>query len=501
MPHHPIWSILLIFVLHVISAKDAATAFDGDDDSARKTDAAADEPAQALTVIAYASSAGPARHLVSFSKRFGLDLHLIGVGRPWGGFNDKITGFSRFIEGLENAQSSSIVLVLDAYDTVPICSADELLSKFNAFGADIVMSTGKDCWPDPNVEAFLLERLSDDERASRPFLPWFLCPNSGAIMGRHDAMLSMFRRVHQMVTAGNGSCADFEGNEFTKNTQSDQRCYTSYYTENVRFHEMEAAEGETEGVSEGVLDLSDLDGDAPPSLNKEFYDGIKMALDYDNALFLSTGGMMFMDIELDIGSEGAISMRSKVSNSSFCVLHGNGPGVILWRSFVKQMKHRGALFVDDYVLRVGSDLFHWMLWWVIMPCERLSHWMSVHFGFDLGFHSTTFTEEVIWNFHIGTFLAIVIAVAIPLGLWYRFRFRAKMKRRPRRKESGGGGDDFCPKKGRKKESGSEKKGRKKEHPLSAAISKGLGGLEIMVQHNGKSSTLALSLLGGRDKEC
>ena len=166
---------------------------------------------QKLTVIAYASNAQPARHLVTFADRFGLDFHLIGVDRPWGGFNDKITGFSSFIENIENAHNSSIVLVLDAYDTVPICNADEFLAKFNSFGADIVMSTGKDCWPDPNVESFLMERLSVDERQSHPFFPWFLCPNSGAIMGRHDAMLSMFRRVHKLVNLGNGSCSDFEG--------------------------------------------------------------------------------------------------------------------------------------------------------------------------------------------------------------------------------------------------------------------------------------------------
>eukprot|EP00486_Rosalina_sp_Unknown_P015545 CAMPEP_0201593780 /NCGR_PEP_ID=MMETSP0190_2-20130828/191292_1 /ASSEMBLY_ACC=CAM_ASM_000263 /TAXON_ID=37353 /ORGANISM="Rosalina sp." /LENGTH=180 /DNA_ID=CAMNT_0048053125 /DNA_START=235 /DNA_END=774 /DNA_ORIENTATION=+ len=38
---------------------------------------------QKLTLIGYASDDGPARHLKSFSKRYNLDLHLIGVGKPW----------------------------------------------------------------------------------------------------------------------------------------------------------------------------------------------------------------------------------------------------------------------------------------------------------------------------------------------------------------------------------------------------------------------------------
>ena len=59
----------------------------------------------------------------------------------------------------------------------------------------------------------------------------------GAIMGKHDAMLSMFRRVQKLVAMGNGSCADFEGNKFSTNTQSDQRCYTTYYVELTKYHE------------------------------------------------------------------------------------------------------------------------------------------------------------------------------------------------------------------------------------------------------------------------
>ena len=414
---------------------------------------------QKLTLIGYASDDGPARHLVAFSKRYNLDLHLIGVGKPWGGFNDKINGFYKFIESIDNTHNESIILILDAYDTVPICHKDQLLKKFNSFNADIVISTGKDCWPDPNVENFLNDRLSEEEKEKYgKFFPWFLCPNSGAIMGKHDAMLSMLRRVAKLVHLGNGSCADFEGNKFTKNTQSDQRCYTTYYVELTKYHDYQkmiknltindikngAYNPQTKELD--ISKLSNMNGDHKKNKKasidgtvsksyflkhdkevEQYYAGITMKLDYANDLFLSMGGMMFMDIEINIKNKSYVSMRSKVTNGTSCVVHGNGPGVILFRSFIKQIKYDGDLDVPDLVLRVGVDFFHWILWWIMMPMERLSHWLSVTFGFDFGFHSTTFRPEVIWRFHVFTFVGVIIIVFIPLYYWYKYRFKPYIK--------------------------------------------------------------------------
>merc|ERR1712244_18359 len=90
-------------------------------------------------------------------------------------------------------------------------------------------------------------------------------------------------------------------------------------------------------------------------------------------------------------------------------------------------KNDGNLYVEDYVLRIGTDFFHWLLWWIIMPCERLSHWFSVNYHFDIGIHSTTFSEEVIWRFHVWTFVAAVLMFGIPLLYWYKFKFRKTVK--------------------------------------------------------------------------
>ena len=39
-----------------------------------------------------------------------------------------------------------------------------------------------------------------------------------------------------------------------------------------------------------------------------------MRLDYSNDIFLSMGGMMFMDIDTNIMNKTSISMRSKITN-------------------------------------------------------------------------------------------------------------------------------------------------------------------------------------------
>jgi len=503
---------------HAIDPSQSTSNTPSSSDIATQSNPVSPHKHQKLTVIGYASDAAPAHHLVSFAQRYQLDLHLIGVNKPWGGFNDKISGFYQFIESLDNEHNESIVMILDAYDTVPICHARELLDKFNAFEADIVMSTGKDCWPDPNVSDFLLQRLSDEDKEKYKFFPWFLCPNSGAIIGRHDAMLAMFGRVQKLVELGNGSCADFAGNKFSKNTQSDQRCYTTYFVELAKYHESRNANRTDDNAD--IVDVSkpirDKTVSADGTVSKRFfvehgdeeaiaryYKDITFKLDYTNELFLSMGGMMFMDIDTDIANETSITMRSKITNGSACILHGNGPGVILWRSYVKQIEHGGNLYIDDYVLRVGVDFFHWLLWWIIMPCERLSHWLSVTYHFDLGFHSTTFSETVIWRFHVWTFLAVVILLGVPLLYWYKYIFRANMKvsgRRHRRRHH----DHHQHHHDRNKKKYQLKLNREREkpqtpnlldpnHPITQQLVKGLVNLEIMVHTHNGASFPALSL--------
>ncbi len=45
----------------------------------------------------------------------------------------------------------------------------------------------------------------------------------------------------------------------------------------------------------------------------KYYHGIKMRLDYSNDLFLSVGGMMFMDFDVEMTNKAKhVSFRSKI---------------------------------------------------------------------------------------------------------------------------------------------------------------------------------------------
>merc|ERR1719510_278585 len=124
----------------------------------------------------------------------------------------------------------------------------------------------------------------------------------------------MFRRVKELVSIGNGSCNDFEGNKFSRNTQSDQRCYTTFYVELPKYHEYEIMKKNKTWIEnnkidpeDNVLDIAQLEHinrikraqseDGTVSKNyfishqedvEKFYKGITMKLDYGNDLFLST---------------------------------------------------------------------------------------------------------------------------------------------------------------------------------------------------------------------
>ena len=185
---------------------------------------------------------------------------------------------------------------------------------------------------------------------------------------------------------------------------------------------------------------------------------------------------------------GKISRFSAFS-SIFCVIF--------------HFQHNGKLFVDDYILRVGSDFFHWMLWWAVMPMEQLSHYVAVHYNTEpFQFHSTLFTEEVIWSFHIWSFVLIICAVGIPIAYWYKYKFRKNTKRR-RLRRSGKDHDDS--KDGHEDHDDKIKEMTRRtpfnhilnnNHPITQAINKGLVRLEIMVHdtHSGNRSSLPLSSL-------
>eukprot|EP00483_Globobulimina_turgida_P006775 UN06786 len=152
-----------------------------------------------------------------------------------------------------------------------------------------------------------------------------------------------------------------------------------------------------------------------------------MKLDYTNDLFVSMGGMKFMDFEINIDTQitpSSVLIRSKITNGTACILHGNGPGVVLWRSLIKQITHNGNVYINDYVSRVLFDLFIYAVWWTVMPMERFIHWLAATYGIDFGFkvHSTTFSEQIVWRVQIWSVVVVVFMCVAPLSYWYRYVF-------------------------------------------------------------------------------
>ena len=340
---------------------------------------------QRLRIIAYATDSSLAHHLSRFTKQYGLDLTLIGNGDNWYGLNTKIIGYHKYLQSkLSQFNNNDIILMLDAYDTITICDQDTFLDKFNSFQTDIIMSTDKTCWPDPNLQNYLLSKMNQTFKSLHPWFPYFVCINSGAIIGKYSAILSMVEIVYKFVNDANGSCPDFEGNQFNTKTQSDQRCYSTFYVKWLN----------------GELN----------HLNAKTNVSIK--LDHRHSLFATLGGMLHYEYDITI-NENETRFVNVYTNESGCVLHGNGPGVIVLRSFIEQILNNGKLSLSESILRMNYDLFLGLLSIWIIPWQRLSHLTSKYLGFKLAMHSSNFDD----NFMI-KLDAILIIGLILLRLFY-----------------------------------------------------------------------------------
>ena len=68
----------------------------------------------------------------------GLNLKIVGMGQKWEGFGTKL----RLIrETLDQLNSDTVVLYSDAYDSIIIGTAEDILKRFRQFNSDIVFSS------------------------------------------------------------------------------------------------------------------------------------------------------------------------------------------------------------------------------------------------------------------------------------------------------------------------------------------------------------------------
>ena len=133
-----------------------------------------------LTLLVVATHTGI--HLSQFlesCRRVKLHPVLLGWGEPWYGFSMKLHLVERYLREHHDPH----VMVLDAFDSVVLGGATELLDRYFSFDHPMVMSTQMGCWPDE-------EKLPLYPPAPTPFAT----VNAGAWVGDRDYILQLFRQ-------------------------------------------------------------------------------------------------------------------------------------------------------------------------------------------------------------------------------------------------------------------------------------------------------------------
>lgn len=137
-------------------------------------------PGRPLTLLAVATHVGAhLPHFLESCRRAELRPVLLGWGEPWYGFSMKLHLVERYLQEHDDQH----VMVLDAFDSVLLGGAAELLDRYFSFNHPLVMSTQMGCWPDE-------EKLPLYPAAPTPFAT----VNSGAWVGDRDHLLRVFQR-------------------------------------------------------------------------------------------------------------------------------------------------------------------------------------------------------------------------------------------------------------------------------------------------------------------
>mmetsp|Transcript_132923 Transcript_132923/g.413277 ORF Transcript_132923/g.413277 Transcript_132923/m.413277 type:complete len:305 (+) Transcript_132923:6-920(+) len=119
--------------------------------------------------------------------RNGFAFHPVGLGEPWRGFATKFLAYER---GLLQLLGSEIgrddrVMLMDAWDTVILGSAEELLEKVRPLPAGAVLCNAERVCGPNHFLVGQMEELYPEDRT-----PWRY-PNSGGIFGSAGDMLEL----------------------------------------------------------------------------------------------------------------------------------------------------------------------------------------------------------------------------------------------------------------------------------------------------------------------
>ncbi len=167
-----------------------------------------------LHVFSYGTDETRCNRLRRSGERCGVGVSIGGPGSAWGGYTDKLRAFDEHLAGLPAAD---VAMFVDAYDTVFVADAAEIIERFEAYGAALVFSGERGLWPEG--DAWIADLYA---KTGSPFR--FV--NSGAYMGRVGALRDMLAapaddRGHRDALGRWHEGAD------------DQRFLTTFYLQNT----------------------------------------------------------------------------------------------------------------------------------------------------------------------------------------------------------------------------------------------------------------------------
>jgi hypothetical protein len=164
----------------------------------------------------------PRTHIQVKTRFQTLRFHKCNLYRPttrWHNFEDKNMGLKAAMLKLPEGEDP-VVIYSDAADSMYTCDADEMLARFNALDADLVVGTETQCWPPDSNNCVMgqgvmeegmaagMEVISDEGRVPdlsgklgsvdaypRPRM-W---GNGGVIMGRRSKMMELVAQFEDFL--------------------------------------------------------------------------------------------------------------------------------------------------------------------------------------------------------------------------------------------------------------------------------------------------------------
>uniref|UniRef100_A0A034VR52 procollagen-lysine 5-dioxygenase n=1 Tax=Bactrocera dorsalis TaxID=27457 RepID=A0A034VR52_BACDO len=246
------------------------------------SDAAAEEGAKHIKVFTVATERtdGYLRYLRSAKRVYDIEVNTLGMDEEWKGGDMNGLGGGYKIRLLREAvepfkdEKNTIILFTDSYDVVFTTGLKDIYRKFKEFGARVLFSAEKFCWPDVKL-AKSYPPVS--EANSSPYL------NSGAFIGYAP-------EIYSILSA-----------EEIKDDDDDQRYYTKIF----------------------------LDVDKRKKLS--------IQLDTQSRLFQNLNGAredVKLNVDLD-SNEGKLQNINFMTEPS--IIHGNGPSKVELNAFANYL--------------------------------------------------------------------------------------------------------------------------------------------------------------------